>query len=63
MRTRTYVRNVALEFRVEAIREPGEQRTATSEDDVAEEHLAEVGVAGTERGGDEPWDRLWEVWV
>ena len=60
---RTYVRDIALELRVEAVREPGEQRAATCKDDVAEEHLAEVGVAGTERGGDEPWDCLWEVGV
>ena len=63
VRTRTYVRDIALELRIEAVREPGEQRTATCKDDVAEEHLAKVGVAGAECGGDEPRDRLWEVGV
>ena len=57
------MRDVALELRVEAVREPGEQRATTCKDDVAEEHLAKVGVAGAERGGDEPWDRLWEVGI
>ena len=47
----------------EPVRETGEEAAAAGEHDVAEQHLAEVVVAVTDRGHDQRRDRLGQVRV
>lgn len=59
----THVADVALQLRVEAVREAREHAPAAGEHDVAEQHLAQVRVARAQRGRDQRGDRLGQVRV
>ena len=52
----TYVREVPGQLGLETINESGEETSATGEDDVAHEHLSDLGVAGAQRATDQGWD-------
>lgn len=57
------MREVPRQFVREPIGEAGEEGGATGEDDIADEDLAEFGVAGAEGFHDEGGDGLGEVGV
>ena len=57
------VREVSHEFVGQALTQAREEAPAASEDDIAHEDLAHVGVARGERLRDQRWNRTWEVWI
>ena len=52
----TYVGEVPGQLGLETINEAGEETPATREDDVAHEHLSDLGVACAQRAADQSWN-------